>query len=145
MAKRRWFRFYAVGAAGMVVQTGVFAALAPLLYPHYLVATGIAVEMAVLHNFLWHRRWTWADRREVRVVRQMVEFNLTTGLMSLVANLVLMRVLVGLVHLRPLVANLLAIACCSVVTFVISDRVVFARWQTLRGRSRLSASVRPAS
>ncbi len=132
MAKRRWFRFYTVGAAGIVVQTGVFAALAPLLYPHYLVATGIAVEMAVLHNFFWHQRWTWADRREARVVRQMVQFNLTTGLMSLVANLVLMRVLVGLVHLHPLVANLLTIAICSVATFVISDRVVFARLRPIR-------------
>ena len=132
MANRRWFRFYTVGAAGIVVQTGVFAALAPLLYPHYLVATGIAVEMAVLHNFFWHRRWTWADRPGARVVHQLVQFNLTTGLLSLVANLFLMRVLVGVVHLHPLLANLLTIAICSVATFVISDRVVFARWRPIR-------------
>ncbi len=47
-----------------MVPAGVFAALTLLLGPHYLVATALAVEMAVLHNFFWHRRWTWADRRD---------------------------------------------------------------------------------
>ena len=29
---------------------------------HYLVATAIGVEAAILTNFLWHDRWTWRDR-----------------------------------------------------------------------------------
>jgi putative flippase GtrA len=28
----------------------------------YLVATALAVEAAVVHNFLWHQRFTWIDR-----------------------------------------------------------------------------------
>lgn len=125
MNTRRWFRFYAVGAAGILVQAGVFAALMPLLGAHYLVATGIAVEAAVLHNFFWHQRWTWADRPDSGSMRRLLRFNFTTGLTSIVANVILMRILVGLFHLDPLSANLLTIAACSVINFVISDHLVF--------------------
>lgn len=125
MNTRRWFRFYAVGAAGILVQAGVFAALMPLLDAHYLVATGIAVEAAVLHNFFWHQRWTWADRPDSGSMRRLLRFNFTTGLTSIVANVILMRILVGLFHLDPLSANLLTIAACSVINFVISDQLVF--------------------
>jgi len=125
MAPRRWFRFYAVGAAGVVVQAGVFAALALPLGPHYLVATAIAVEMAVLHNFFWHRRWTWADRRDSGALRQLLRFHLTTGVASLGGNLLLMRLLVGGLHLHPLIASLITVAGCSLVNFMVSDQVVF--------------------
>ena len=126
MTTRRWFRFYAVGAGGAVVQAGVFAALALLLGPHYLVATAIAVEMAVLHNFFWHRRWTWADRRDSGALRQLLRFHSTTGVASILANLLLMRLLVGGLHLPPLLASLVTVAGCSLVNFAVSDQVVFA-------------------
>jgi putative flippase GtrA len=57
----RWAAFNAVGLAGVAVQ---LACLALLVHAgsHYLAATALAVEAAVLHNFLWHQRWTWRDR-----------------------------------------------------------------------------------
>ena len=125
MGARRWLRFYAVGAAGVVVQFGVFAVVALLLEPHYLVATAIAVEAAVLHNFFWHRRWTWADRGDAGALRQLVRFHLTVGVASVGGNLLLMRVLVGGLDLHPLIASLVTVAGCSVVNFVVSDQVVF--------------------
>jgi putative flippase GtrA len=125
MVTQRWFRFYAVGAAGMVVQAGVFAALTLVLGPHYLVATAVAVEVAVLHNFFWHRRWTWADRRDSRALGQLLRFHLTTGVASIGGNLLFMRLLVGGLHIHPLLAGLVTVAGCSAVNFVVSDQVVF--------------------
>ena len=29
---------------------------------NYLMATLVAVEAAILSNFVWHYRWTWRDR-----------------------------------------------------------------------------------
>ena len=49
---------------------------------HYLVATAIAVEAAVLHNFCWHQRWTWRDRRaasRTTAVRRLGRFHLLNG------------------------------------------------------------------
>ncbi len=56
---QRWLRFNAVGLAGIVVQLAALAALKQWTDLPVLAATAIAVEIAVLHNFYWHERWTW--------------------------------------------------------------------------------------
>jgi putative flippase GtrA len=61
-------RFAVVGAIGVVVQLGTLEALTALGC-HYLWATGLAVEVAVLHNFMWHQRFTWRDRGGSRLPR----------------------------------------------------------------------------
>src|SRR5207237_8971860 len=58
----RWLKFNAVGGIGMLVQLGTLAVLTNGLRVNYLLATALAVEAAVIHNFLWHERFTWADR-----------------------------------------------------------------------------------
>jgi len=50
--------FSLVGLLGVFIQLSALAALIGFLGMHYLVATGLAVEAAVLHNFVWHERWT---------------------------------------------------------------------------------------
>ena len=91
----RAIKFNAVGAMGVLVQMAALAALRGGLHLHYLVATALAVEIAVLHNFVWHERWTWRDRQGPGVANRLLRFNLGNGLVSLVVNLGLMRLLVG--------------------------------------------------
>jgi len=122
----RFLRFNGVGVAGFVVQLAV---LSLLLYAggHYLVATALAVESAVLHNFWWHERWTWRDRPAAgrgRLAR-LGRFHALNGLVSLVGNIVLMRLFVGTFGIPAIPANLMAVAACSLVNFFASDRLVF--------------------
>ena len=121
----RWLKFNAVGAGGIMVQLGVLAVLKSGLHLDYLFATALAVEAAVLHNYLWHERFTWADRSTASSWTRFAKFNLTTGLFSILGNIVLMRTLVGGAHLNYFVANILTIAMCSLINFVVSDRFVF--------------------
>jgi len=58
----RFLRFNAVGAMGIAVQIASLTLLVSALGVHYLPATAVAIELSVLHNFLWHERWTWRDR-----------------------------------------------------------------------------------
>lgn len=125
---RRWIKFNLVGAVGIGVQLAALALFSGGLRLNYLWATALAVECAVLHNFAWHERFTWADRggRGWRAAAgRLARFNLTTGLVSIGGNLLLMRLLTGQAHLPVLPANLLSIAACSVANFVVSDRWVF--------------------
>ncbi len=55
-----------MGALGIAVRTGALWVLAGALGMHYLVATAIAVEVSLLHNFFWHQGWTWAPSRPGR-------------------------------------------------------------------------------
>jgi putative flippase GtrA len=125
---RRWLKFNAVGAIGILVQLAALAILKSALRVPYLLATALAVETAVLHNFVWHELWTWRDRRgEGSVLMRLVRFNLGNGAVSLLVNLVFMRLLVGRFHMQYLVANLIAIAAGSVANYLVSDLFVFRK------------------
>jgi putative flippase GtrA len=123
----RWLKFNAVGAVGIGVQLAVLTALKSGLGLNYLLATALAVEAAVLHNFFWHERFTWADRRGHSSFERLVKFNLTTGGISVLGNLVAMKLLVEVSHIEYLFANLLSIAGCSIVNFLVADRAIFLR------------------
>lgn len=127
---RHWLKFNAVGAIGIVAQLAALAILKTLLRVEYLPATALAVEIAVLHNFIWHERWTWAERAgakgDVRTTWvRLVRFNLSTGAVSIAANLLFMRLLVGGLHVPYLLANMSSIAATSLANFWLSDRFVF--------------------
>lgn len=94
------------------------------------LATALAVEMAVLHNFTWHERFTWGDRCSVNwsdVAGRLFRFNLTTGMISLVGTTAIVKYLVGSYHLPVLFANVIAIPCCSMLNFLASNFLVFRK------------------
>lgn len=126
----RALKFYTVGAAGVLVQLAFLAFFKSILRMHYLMATALAVEAAVLHNFIWHEHWTWNDRTSVRsglvqVCGRLLRFNLTTGLVSIASNLVLMRIFTGWLKIHYLPANVLTILSASLANFLLSEWFVF--------------------
>ena len=121
----RLVKFGAVGAGGIIVQAVTLAILLRVAPAHYLIATALAVEAAILHNFAWHRCWTWANRPKTNGILALLRFNATNGATSLAGNLVLMFVFVGVFKLNPFVANLITIAICSLINFALADRFVF--------------------
>jgi putative flippase GtrA len=136
---RTFLRFNAVSAAGVAVQLGALAAALQLLRIHYLAATVLAVETAVLHNFFWHWRWTWAHRRTepgFTLRRSLWRFHLGNGLVSLAGNAALMWVFTGLLRIPPLFANLMAITACYILNWLLADRFAFAAAARLAARSQ---------
>jgi putative flippase GtrA len=124
----RWGAFNCVGLLGVGVQLIVLITLKSWLGIHYLAATAIAVEMAILHNFVWHERWTWLDRTandRAGMPGRLFRFNLASGLVSISSNVLFMALLVGLLGIHYLPANLMAIAAGTVLNFFASDRLVF--------------------
>jgi putative flippase GtrA len=124
---QRTAKFALVGAIGIVVQLAVLEALTALGC-NYMWATGLAVEAAVLNNFLCHQRFTWRDRSDScleQTAARLFRFHLSNGAISILGSLLLMRWLVGYLEVSVLVANLLTIAACSVGNFLASDRWVF--------------------
>jgi len=127
---RIWMKFNAVGLVGIGVQLAVLTALKSGAGLNYLAATVIAVETAVLHNFFWHERWTWIERTRSAaggLPGRLVRFHVTNGLISIAGNLTLMWVFVSRLHLHYFLANIIAIATCSILNFLASDRIVFRK------------------
>lgn len=139
----RWLKFNAVGIAGAVVQI-CFLRMLLRANANYLAATAVAVEAAVLHNFAWHQRYTWADRPcdDLRaVVVRMVRYHLSSGAVSIVGNVLIMRWLSGAAGVSPLVANFVAILVCSVVNYFLGDRFVFRAEKTCLPRANLDQTL----
>lgn len=133
----RFIRFNTVGAIGIGVQLAVLALLKSGFGMHYIWATAVAVEAAVLHNFCWHVKWTWRDRTLHATSRsllgQLWRFHIGNGVVSLLVNLVLMRLLVGSLGLNYLAANLIAVAAGGVANFLVGERLVFLARKTHAG------------
>jgi putative flippase GtrA len=129
-------RFVGVGAAGFVVQGLTLHLLAAAGLP-YPVATALAVEAAIVHNFVWHERWTWGDRAGLKArsherpagrgrLARFLRFNGSTAVISIGGNVALMALFVGVFGLPLLPANLLAVITLSALNFLSADRFVFA-------------------
>lgn len=135
----RWLKFNLVSALGIGVQLGMLAFLKSVLHVQYLMATCVAVEVAVLHNFAWHQRYTWHDREcsswQGRL-RNLAAFHLTNGLVSIIGNVLLMRLFMGQWKIPYFVANLMTIATCGLANFVLADRVAFGSQPLISGDER---------
>lgn len=132
----RWCKFNLVGGIGIAVQFAALFLLKSVAHFNYLVATAIAVEAAVVHNFVWHEQFTWVERTKIdrtksdsdrwrRSGTRFMRFNLTNGAVSILGNLALMKVMVGQGHMNYLAANAIAITLCSFANFLVSETWVF--------------------
>ena len=127
---QRWVKFHMVGLLGMCVHLSMLSLFNRGFGMEPAIATALAVEMAVLHNFAWHERFTWKDRSSVHwtdVAGRLLRFNLTTGMISLLGTTTIVKYLVGQYHLPVLPANLIAIPCTSMLNFLASDLLVFKK------------------
>jgi len=124
----RFGKFSLVGILGAALQVSLFHLL--IGYPHIpaAAASAIAVEIVVLHNFLWNERFTWSSRRNVsqrqRAIR-LWRFHLGNGLVSMVGNTLLTFCFVDQLHAPPVPSAVAAIAVCAPVNFLIADRWVY--------------------
>jgi putative flippase GtrA len=127
-----WLRFNAVGIIGVGVQLVALAVFRSGLKWPIPVSTAAAVECAVIHNFVWHERWTWAYRRlDVRrMPLRFLRFNVSNGLISIAGNVLLMQLLAVRFGLNYMISNLAAIAACSLLNFIVSHKLVFKTQQT---------------
>jgi putative flippase GtrA len=121
----RFVKFSAVGMAGVAVQLGALWALAHALPA--VVATLFAVEIALLHNFLWHEVWTWRGLPPAARWTRLLRFHASNGLISLASNALFTWLFHQYWTLPLLAANLAAIGITAILNFALADLWVFRR------------------
>lgn len=121
----RWVKFNLVGVVGFAVQSVALVLLVKKAHLAAAAAAPMAVEVAVLHNFVWHEQFTWRERRGGGMLGRLILFHAGNGIVSIAGNALLMWLLADLGRVPLLVANCAAVVMCSVVNFIIGDRFVF--------------------
>ena len=129
--RRRLVPFVAIGAAGFAVQLASLHLLVSYAGVHYLLATALAVEAAILLNFVCHSQWTWSDRLHAGAdaracLWRLARFNGLSALSSVTGNVALTAVLVRGLGVPVVAANAIAVALVSAINFTGLDRWVFA-------------------
>ena len=134
-APRRLLVFGSVAAGGFALQLAVLVTLAGGLGVNYLLATALAVEAAIVHNFFWHHRRTWSDRRvdgAREVCLRFARYNAGTALTSIGGNLLMMWILVSGAGLHYALANAITVPSLALVNFAYCDLLVFRRRRETR-------------
>ncbi|MEO8053345.1 MAG: GtrA family protein [Acidobacteriota bacterium] len=128
--RRRFGRFSLVGFMGAALQLTLLSLLTTRLGVLNIVATPVAVEIAILHNFIWHERFTWSHRSPLnsrQITMRLWRFHAGNGLVSLAGNTILIYCLAEKLKLPALPAAMGAIAVCSVANFLLADLWVYRR------------------
>lgn len=112
-------KFLIVGGLGAFVNTGILVILYHLLHLALVVASALATELAIGHNYLWNDRWTFGRRGPS--LSRFAKFNLVS-LGGQCVTVVTLWILVQHAGLHYVVANLIAIGLAVVWNFSVNLR-----------------------
>ena len=146
---RRILKYNTVSVIGVPLKFAVLTAAVELGDAGYLVATAIAVETVILHNFGWHLRWTWRDRSfglsTAEVLTRLLKFQLGNGAIAMAVNLGVMRWLTGAAGIHYLPANIAATVLAGSLNFLLSEFFVFLAPRHAAGITTATAPSSPSS
>ena len=116
-AALRLVRFGIVGASGFVVNEGLLYVGHGVFRLPLLLASVLAIECAIVTNYLLNDRWTFQHRRPT--LMRFVRFN-AVSLVSLVVNLAVLGLLTRFTRLDYRAANAVAVAAASGANYVLN-------------------------
>jgi putative flippase GtrA len=122
-AALRLGKFLVVGGTGFVVNNAVLFTLYQVLRVPLLIASTLAVILAICNNFVWNDRWTFDQPRSrvSSVAGRLARFALVS-LVSLVLTSLTLWALVTYAGLHIVVANSIAIGAGAVSNFIVHTR-----------------------
>jgi putative flippase GtrA len=126
---RRWGVFNLVGMGGFALQISTIALLTRGFGWRSFTATAISLELAALHNFIGHNRFTWNDRPASSVrewIRRYVKYQIAKTT-SLAISLAITMIVLATTPLAPEVANTIAVLACALPNYLMAERMVFTR------------------
>jgi len=92
-----------------------------------LIATVIAVELAILSNFLWHNLWTFSDRsRRLPMLLRLVVFNITS-IGSPIISVTTVNVLTPNFGVNAYIANTIGVALGMTWNWMWNTRLIWRK------------------
>jgi dolichol-phosphate mannosyltransferase len=115
-------KFAMVGGSGVFVNLGLYIAFSRGLGFPLELSSALAIELSIISNFILNNAFTFNRRNLVNGLRQrFLRFHLAAGAAGLV-NFSIFLMLVRGMELWDIPANLIGIACATVVNYVLNSR-----------------------
>jgi putative flippase GtrA len=112
-------KFAAVGGTGVLVNTAALILLYQHVHLPLVAASALAVEVSVIHNFVWNDRWTFGCR--TWSFPRLLRFN-GVSLGGLAVTAATLWVLVTYAHVPYIWANLAGIGLAMLWNFAVNAR-----------------------
>lgn len=119
----RFLKFCIVGASGVVVNMFFFWFFYKKLGIYSLIASLLAIQLAIINNFLWNDKWTWKEKRKPGIgefFKRLTKFAFASNLVSASGNLLGVFVFLNLLKWHYLFSNFLAISLGVVLNFLVN-------------------------
>lgn len=119
-------KFLVVAWLGMGVNTACLYLFKGVLHIRIIPASMMAIEIAIIHNFIWMRYWAWRDRQDrPPFLKQLLLYNVATGAVDLAANVSVLWALSTFFGVHYLLANILGMAAGPFIKFWLNEKLIF--------------------
>ena len=110
-----------VGVAGVFVNLGLYLFLTRYYEVSEVIAPLIAIESAMISNFILNNFWTFGKRiTQSRIRVKFIKFHLVSGLSALI-NYSVFLILFLVFGLFDILANLIGIGLAAIVNYLINS------------------------
>jgi len=125
----RFLRFCTVGLSGVFVNEGALTFFTEVGGLYYVYAAVVAVEIAIVSNFLLNEFWTFRERSRQRPglvnrLRRFVQFNVICAL-GAVLNVVVLWALTDVAGLYYLISNLVGIGVSTIWNYGLKSHITW--------------------
>jgi len=123
----RMIKFSIVGVIGAGINTGFLWILTDLAGLYYLFSSVVAIEIAIMMQFMMNDRWTFKDRKTNDVgqfIKRILKSNLwrSGGLSVNVGVLYLFTAYIGVYYL---LSNIFGIICAFSLNYILESRLTW--------------------
>ena len=119
-------KYLVVAWVGMLVYTGCLYLFKGVWGIPIIPASILAIEIAIIHNFIWFRHWAWKDRvHRPSFFKHLIIFNAATGAVDFVGNVSVLWALTTFAGVHYLVANVLGMIVPPFIKFWLNEKFIF--------------------
>jgi len=120
----RLIKFGIVGTSGIFINQGILILCVKYFNIDYRIGSLIAIETAIISNFLLNYHWTWNDRKSKKFVA-FIKFNISSFITAFFLNWITLVFLTEVMNIQYWISNLAGIAVAAAVNFLISNFLIF--------------------
>ncbi|MEM1804821.1 MAG: GtrA family protein, partial [Nanopusillaceae archaeon] len=121
----RVIKFYIVDSLGFIVNLGSLYMLRKLNIPHFF-ASGISIELSILHNFTLNNYWTFRDRNKGSFLNKLVRYHFVV-MFSAISQYIISNLLFYYVLNNSILAQIIAILVSAILNLFGSFKFVWKK------------------
>ncbi|MFQ6673462.1 MAG: GtrA family protein [Fidelibacterota bacterium] len=130
MLLSRILKFQVIAWGGTVVNLASLWILHGILEIPLIVAGACAIELAIVHNFIWHYFFTWRDRvgqSPTDFFSRLIQYNVVTASIDFLVNLSVLWTLTHYFGIHYLLADMAGMLGGPVIKFLANEFLIFRR------------------